>query len=82
MAQTTSDWPRRMSPHEKTFALGRLVLHDVGLDVAARVEVDAEVLDHPLLHRAEEAHREQHEVGLERELGAGIAWNFASARAH
>jgi hypothetical protein len=32
---------------------------------------DAERLDHALVHRADEAHGEQHEIGLELELGAG-----------
>src|SRR6202008_4752584 len=48
-----------------------LIPQGVREDVAALVQLEAEVLDHPLLHRAEEAHGEQHEIGLELELGTG-----------
>ena len=48
-----------------------LVVVGVGLDVAARVEREPERLDHALVHRMHEAHRQQHEIGLDLELGAG-----------
>ena len=43
IAHTTSDWPRRMSPAAKTFGDRRAVVVGVGLDVAARVALDAEL---------------------------------------
>ena len=48
-----------------------LILVGVGLHVAARIELEPERLDHALVHRMHEAHGEQHEIGLEVELGAG-----------
>ena len=42
-----------------------------GGDVAAIVEREAELLDHAVAHRAEEAHGEQDEIDVEGELGAG-----------
>ena len=59
-----------MSPQEKTFSL--LVLYwTVSARTLPRLSSSTpEVLDHAVLHRAEEAHGEQHEVGLEHELGA------------
>ena len=61
MAHTTSDWPRRMSPAAKTpghvgHAGGR-----IGGHVAARVERDAELIEHPAALGAQEAHGQQHE---------------------
>ena len=43
----------------------------VGLDVAHRVELDAELLEHPLALGADEAHRQQDEVGGVHGLGPG-----------
>ena len=42
IAQTTSDWPRRMSPAAKTLSSAGAIVVDVGRDIAARVELDAE----------------------------------------
>ncbi len=63
IAQTIRLWPRVMSPAVKT--LETLVCAvGVGFDVAHRVEFDAELFEHPFALGAEEAHREQDEVGL------------------
>src|SRR4030095_7875129 len=42
----------------------------VGADVAALVEIDAEVLQHALVHGMHEAHGEQHELRVEFEFGS------------
>ena len=47
------------------------VIAGVGGDIAALVERQAEVLDHALVHRMHEAHRQQHELGVELEFAAG-----------
>src|SRR5690606_16579574 len=47
------------------------VVRDVGLDVAARVQLDRRLFDEALVTRADEAHGEQHQVGLELELRTG-----------
>ena len=80
IAHTTSDWPRRMSPAANTFVDRSLIGDRVGADIAARVELDAERLDHAFVHRMHEAHREQHEVGLDLELAARDRLNLASTR--
>ena len=63
MAQTTSDWPRRMSPAANTPGTRRHVIR-VGGHVAARVQLHAELFDHAVLHGPEEAHGQQHQVGV------------------
>ena len=70
IAQTTRDWPRRMSPQEKTFCTARLVVGDVGLDVAAWIERDGGLFDQTVLARTDKAHGQKHEVGLELEVAA------------
>ncbi len=45
IAHTTSDWPRRMSPAAKTPGDGRHVA-GIGRDIAARVQIHAQLLDH------------------------------------
>ena len=70
IAQTTSDWPRRMSPAAKTFG-SRPVVDGVALTLPRWSSSSAEVLDHAVVHRAREAHGEEHEIGLELELRAG-----------
>ena len=80
MAQTTSDWPRRMSPAAKTPSTRG---HEVGGgDVAAIVERETELLDHAVADGAEETHGEQNEIDVESELGAGLRfelWRRADA---
>ena len=71
IAHTTSDWPRRMSPAANSLVDAGAIVVDVGLDIAARVELDAEVLHHALVHRVRETHRQQHQIGLEREFRPG-----------
>ena len=62
-------WPRPMSPATNT--PGTLVMKSVVAgDVAALVELDAELLEQAALLRADEAHRQQHELGRELEVGA------------
>src|SRR5260370_22080141 len=48
-----------------------LIVGGVGADVAARVEIDAERLQQTLVYRMHETHREQYELRVEVELGAG-----------
>ena len=48
-----------------------VILFGVRLDVASRVELDAERLDQAVALRVQEAHRQQHEVGVDVELAAG-----------
>src|SRR5262249_23953632 len=48
----------------------RLVVRSDG-DVAALVELHAELVDHPRLLRSEEPHGEQHEVAIELAVAAG-----------
>ena len=48
-------------------ALGGVVIV-AGFDVASRVEVDSELLDHAILDGAEEAHSEQHEIDVHGEF--------------
>ena len=59
-----------MSPQAKISVDRGLVVSRVGRDVAARIELDAGLLDQALLARAEKAHRQQHQIGLELELAA------------
>ncbi len=60
-----------MSPAENTFGSEVLYSAVVARDVAARVEIDAERLQQPLMHGMNEAHRQQHEIGVQHEFGAG-----------
>ena len=48
-----------------------LVIGGVGPHVAALVEIDAKRLEQALMHRMDKAHRQQHELGFQLELGAG-----------
>jgi len=50
----------------------------IGLDVASCIKFDAQRFDHALVHRVDEAHREQHEVGIELELGTAIGLILSS----
>ena len=45
IAQTTSDWPRRMSPAANTLSTRRAVVVGIRLHVAARIALDAELLE-------------------------------------
>ncbi len=47
---------------------GHPVLHD---DVAAAVELHAELLDQAVVNHVQKTHRQEHQVGLDGELGAG-----------
>src|SRR5207237_1033300 len=47
-----------------------LVVECVGGDVAARIELDARLVDHAGLARAEETHREQNKIGPQLEAAA------------
>ena len=72
IAQTMSDWPRCMSPAVKT--PGTLVIQLASrADVAAVGQRDAEAVEHAVAFGADEAHRQQHEVGLSVEFAAGTA---------
>ena len=55
----------------KHLRVGALISQDVGLDVAALVELEPERLDHAFVHGMHEAHRQQHQIGVELEFGAG-----------
>ena len=69
MAQTISDWPRPASPQAKTPGdIGGVVL--VPRHVATLVDVDAELIEHGVALRADEAHGEQHEWRRHLPLGA------------
>ena len=68
IAQTISDCPRRASPAANTPST-EVVYGLHRLDVAARVALDAELLEQPLLG-VQEAHREQHELRGQLALGA------------
>ncbi len=67
-------------PHDEALAAAhvaagedaRLVGHEHGiaLDVAARIEVDAELLEQALLLRAEKTHRQEHQLHGQLEVGA------------
>ena len=70
MAQTTSDWPRRMSPAAKTPS--REVMKLVVATLPRLSSGEAELLDHAIADGAEEAHGEQDEIDVESELGAGL----------
>ena len=61
IAQTIRLWPRVMSPAVKTLAT---LVRSIGvrLDVAHGVELDAELLEHPLALGAGEAHGQQDEL--------------------
>ena len=69
IAHTMRLWPRPMSPHANTPSSVVMNVR-VARHVAARVELDAELLEHALLLRAEEAHREEHELARQLEVGA------------
>ena len=69
MAQTMSDWPRPASPATKTPGT-EVMKCVVARDVRALVELDAELLDAARLLRAEEAHREQHQLRRDLPLAA------------
>src|SRR5690348_11378184 len=49
----------------------RAVIVGARLHVRSRVALDAELLDDASFARSGEPHREQHEIGLDREFGAG-----------
>ena len=68
IAQTIRLWPRPMSPQTNTPST--FVAHVVAGDVAPIGELDAELLEQALALRTDEAHREQHELGRELEVGA------------
>ena len=68
IAHTIRDWPRAISPAAKM----------PGTFVIFSALVNAELFQHPLPVRAEEAHCEKHEIGINREFGA---WNFAHVAA-
>ena len=70
IAQTISDWPRRVSPAAKTLGTEVLVVLGVGRDIAPGVVLDAELRQHSLVHRMQVAHGEQHQVGLELEFAS------------
>ena len=71
IAQTTSDWPRRMSPQAKILGTRGLVVdRRCALTLPRGSSSTPRLLDHARLARAQEAHRQQHEVGLELELAA------------
>ena len=67
-------------PHDQALAAAhvaaredaRLAGHEalVARDVAARVELDAELLEHARALRADEAHRQQHQLARQLEVGA------------
>ena len=69
IAHTMRLCPRPMSPQANTPGLAG---HErrVARDVAPRVELDAEVLEQAGAFGAEEAHREQHELARQLEVGA------------
>ena len=61
MAQTISDWPRPMSPATNTPGT-RSAYDAVAGDVAALVELDAEVVEQPVTLGPGEAHGQQHQL--------------------
>ena len=71
IAQTTSDWPRRMSPAANTFGTEVCVVERIGGDVAARIERDAGLFDEPGTARPNKSHRQQHQIGFELERTVG-----------
>ena len=81
IAQTISDCPRPASPATKTPGTEDVVGH-VARDVAALVEVDAELLDQARLLRAGEAHREEHQLGRDLALGALDLGELAALEDH
>ena len=68
IAHTISDWPRRASPAANT--PGTLVAYSVVSTLPRASRCDAERVEQRRL-RADEAHREQHELGRMRLLRAG-----------
>src|SRR6476619_5574708 len=66
----------------KDFVERALVGAHVGGDVAALIESDAELLDHAVVNRRDEAHGEENEIGLELELRAGDRLHLASTFTH
>jgi hypothetical protein len=54
-----------------------LVVGHVGADIASRVELDAELLQQPLMQGMHEAHGERHELGFD--LGSGPRLELAVA---
>ena len=87
IAQTISDWPRRASPAANTPST-EVVYGLERLDVAARVVLDAELVEQLLLG-VQEAHRQQHELRGQLALGArdrartaarGSAWAMCRRR--
>src|SRR6476619_8129256 len=74
------DDKRLTAPHvaaRKDFVERALVGAYVGGDVAALIESDAELLDHAVVNRRDEAHGEENEIGLELELRAGDRLHLA-----
>ena len=69
IAVTISDWPTRASPAAQT--LGARGLERLRGDVAAAVELEPERGDDVVVGRVQEADRDQHQVGRDRELAAG-----------
>ena len=66
-----SDWPRRASPAAKTPSTE--VVYGVIAFALPRASLATRELVEQLLLGMQEAHRQQHEVGLELALGAGHA---------
>src|ERR1035437_4661055 len=62
---------RLPAPHVAAGEHAAHARHVVGVDcdIAARLKLDAELLDHAVLHRAGEAHGEQHQIGFQGEFG-------------
>ncbi len=81
MATPRATGPRRMSPAGEHLLLAGLVLEGVGEDVAALVELDAEVLDHCRPAPGRESHGSSTRSALSSNSVPGMAWNFSSARA-
>ena len=69
MAQTTSDWPRRMSPAAKIPGTELAVVPFRG-DVAARIELDAELLNHSAFDRSGETQGQENKIGFNHDFGA------------
>ena len=69
IAQTIRLWPRPMSPATNTSGDVRTEPVVAG-DVAPFVELDAELLEQALALRADEAHRQQHQLARQLEVGA------------
>ena len=70
IAQTIRLWPRVMSPAVKTLSM-LVRLFASAFTRSIRSGFDPELFEHPLAVRADEAHRQQDEVGRIGLLGAG-----------